>query len=126
MPYDAITKGLYMQLQRESELEDKGQFFLFWDITYHLLIKGSKSSYEVLVNWEGGSVTWYPIWRMRRDDPIYLAKYTHDNDLIDKPRWKQLRRYLKNTKKINRIIKAANYKHQSNTVKIKFGVKITH
>ena len=58
MTYDAITKGLDMQLQHGYELEDKGQLFLFWYITYHRLIKGFNSSYEVLVIWEDGSVTW--------------------------------------------------------------------
>ena len=37
--YDTITKVLDMQLQRKSELEDKGQFLLFCDIIDHRLIK---------------------------------------------------------------------------------------
>ena len=55
---------------------------------------------------------------------MYLDKYEHDNDLINKPGWKQLCRYVKNTKKMNRLLKAAKAKQRSNTVKIKFGVKI--
>ena len=70
MTYDAITKDLDMQLQRESELENKGQLFLFRDITYRRLIIGSNSSYELLVNWEYGSVTWEPVSVMRRNEPI--------------------------------------------------------
>ena len=42
--YGAITKGLDMQLQRESELEDKGKLFLFQEITDHCLIKGNNLS----------------------------------------------------------------------------------
>ena len=61
---------------------------------------------------------------MRRGDPIYLAKYAHDNGLIEKPRWKQFRHYVKNTKKMNRLLKAAKDKQWRNTVKIKFGLKI--
>ena len=70
MTYDAKTKDLDMQLQRESELENKGQLFLFRDITYRRLIIGSNSSYELLVNWEYGSVTWEPVSVMRRNEPI--------------------------------------------------------
>ena len=84
MTYDAITKGLDMQLQRESELIDKGQLFSFRDITYHRLIKGSKSIYEVLVNWEDGSITWETMSVMRRNDQIYLSKYVNDNELVNK------------------------------------------
>ena len=61
---------------------------------------------------------------MSRDDPIYLDKYAHDNDFIDKPGWKQLDRYVNNTKNMNRLLKAANTKQRSKTVKLKFGVKI--
>ena len=61
MTYDAITKGMDMQLQRKYELEDKGKFLLLQDITYHCLIKGSNSRYEVMINWEDGYVTWEPL-----------------------------------------------------------------
>ena len=61
---------------------------------------------------------------MRRNDPIYLAKYAHDNDLIDKPGWKQRRRYVKNTNTMNHLLKDAKAKHQRNKFKINFGMKI--
>ena len=124
MTYDAISKGLDMKLQHESEIKDKGQFLSFWDITDHRLIKGSNSSYEVLVNWEHGSVTWETMSLVRRHDPIYLSKYALDNDLIDKPGWNQLCRYVKNTTKMTRFLKSNKAKQQNNTVNIKFGVNI--
>ena len=61
---------------------------------------------------------------MRRNDPIYLAKYAHDNDLINKPGWKQLRRYAKNTNSMNHLINFTKSKQQRNTFKINFGIKI--
>ena len=79
MTYDAITKGLDMQLQRESELEYKGQLLSSREIADHRLTKRSNSRYEVLVNWEDGSVTWKPVSVMSSDEPIYLYKYVHDN-----------------------------------------------
>ena len=113
-----------MQLQREYELEDKVQSFSFRDITYHRLINRSNSRYEVLINWEDGSITWDPMSVMRCNDPVYLVKYAHDNNLIYNHGWKQLSQYVNHTKKMNHIIKAAKDKQQSNKVKIKFGVKI--
>ena len=59
--YNATTKVMDMKLQHESELKDKVQFFLFWDITDHHLIKGTNLSYEVLVNWEDNNTTWDPM-----------------------------------------------------------------
>ena len=63
---------------------------------------------------------------MIRNDPIYWAKYTRENDLLDNPEWKQLRCYVKNTKKMNRLLKAAKDKQHRNTVNIKFGMHIPH
>ena len=63
---------------------------------------------------------------IRRYDPIYLAKYEFDNDLLGKPGWKHLRCYVKNTKKMNCLIKAAKDKQLRNTVKINFEIKIPH
>ena len=61
---------------------------------------------------------------MRRYYQIYLANSAHDNDLTDKPGWKQLCCYVKNTKKMNRLLKSVKANQRRNTVKIKFGVKI--
>ena len=61
---------------------------------------------------------------VRHDEPIYLANYAHDNDLIDKPGWKQLRWYFNNTKKMNRLLNTSKANQRRNTVKIKFGIKI--
>ena len=47
---------------------------------------------------------------MRRDDPIYFANDAYDDDLIYKPGWKKLHLYVNNTKNMNRLLKAANYK----------------
>ena len=61
---------------------------------------------------------------MSRNDPIYLAKYAHDNDLIDKPGWKQLRRYTNNTNSMNHLIKVAKTNQKINTLNINFGMNI--
>ena len=124
MTYDAIIKGIDKQLQCKSELDDKGSLFSFRDITDHRTIKGSSSSYEVLVNWEVVHDTWEPVSVMRFNDPIYLDKYARENDLLDKLGWKQIRRYVNNTNKMNRLLKADKDKQHRNTVKINFGLKI--
>ena len=49
--YDAIIKRIDMQFQHDWELKYKVQFFSFHDITDHCTIKGTNSSYEVIVHW---------------------------------------------------------------------------
>ena len=101
MNYDAIIKVTDKKLQHDSELEDKGQLLSFQDIIDHWTTKGSSSSYEVIVNREDGHATWEPVSVMRHNYPIYLAKYTIDNAVLDHPGWKQLHRYVKNSNKVN-------------------------
>ena len=124
MNYYDIIKRLVMQLQRESELKNKGQALLFRNINDHTTIKVINSSYEVLVNWEYGNVTWEHASVMRSDDPIYISKYASYNELLDKPGRKQICRYVNNTKNMNRLLKAAKAKQLRNTVNIKSGMKI--
>ena len=62
---------------------------------------------------------------MIRDDPIYLAKYARDNDLMDKPWWKKLPRYIQSTKKTNRLLKDAKTNQRRNKLHIKFGMNIS-
>ena len=59
------------------------------------------SSYNVLVHWEDGSETYEPLDIMAKDDPVTLAKYALDNDLLELPGWKRLRCIAKNQKKLN-------------------------
>ena len=61
---------------------------------------------------------------MRRDDPIYLSKYTCDNDRIYKPGWKQICRSAKDTNKMNCLLKSAKAKQRRNALNIKFGMNI--
>lgn len=124
MTYNDIIKKTYTQLWRESELKDKGQFLSLYNITDHRNIKGTNSIYEVIVSWLDGSVTLEPVSMMWCHDPIYLAKYACEHDLIDNTGWKQLPHYVKNTKNMNLLLKASKAKQRSNTVKIKFGMNI--
>ena len=61
---------------------------------------------------------------MLRNDSLYLAKYEHDHDLLDKNGWKQLLRYINHTKNINHLLKYVKAKQHHNTFNIKFGMKI--
>ena len=61
---------------------------------------------------------------MRQDDPVTLAKYGIENDLLEKPGWKRLQRYIKSTKRLDRNIKQARMYITRTTQRYKFRVKI--
>ena len=48
------------------------------------------SSYNVLVDWDDKTQTWEPANTMVKQDPVTLARYAHDNGLLNKPGWKFL------------------------------------
>jgi len=57
--------------------------------------KGRKGI-EVLVTWVGYEVpTWEPMDAIKKDDPVTLAKYAEEHDLLEKTAWKWAARYMK-------------------------------
>ena len=80
--------------------------------------------WEVKVSWDDGDVTWEPLHDMRLFDMMTLAKYAHDNDLINTPGWKWAKKKTKNPKKFIRMAKI--FKSQVNPPgpRSKFGVRI--
>ena len=119
MNYNAIVNLMNKQIEVESE--DPDSAYTFKEISDH---RYKNSTYEVLVEWECGEKTWEPIALMRQDDPVTLAKYGMEHNLLEKPGWKRLRRYVKSTKRLDRNIKQARMYAARTTQRYKFGVKV--
>ncbi len=80
---------------------------------------------EVLVHWVGDyKPSWEPMENIRKDDPVTLAKYAEENNLLDLSRWTWAKRYVKNKKKMQRMFKQAKLmkKRTGRGIKYKFGV----
>ena len=82
------------------------------------------SSYNVLVQWTDSSTTWEPINIVGKDDPVTLAKYAKEHDLLDTPGWKFLRRIARRAKVLKRMLKQARRNSQRNAIPYKFGIRI--
>ena len=48
------------------------------------------SSYNVLVAWDDSMQMWELLNVIAKQDPVTLARYAHDHDLLNKPGWKFL------------------------------------
>ena len=59
---------------------------------------------EVEVLWSNGEKTWGKAMVIKKDDPITLAKYAHNNDLVSQPGWKWAKSYKINPEKMIRNI----------------------
>ena len=82
------------------------------------------SSYNVLVNWDDGTQTWEPINLIGKQDTVTIARYGHDNGLLNKPGWKFLRCTANRQRFINVIMNAIKRRNDANQVKYKFGVRV--
>ncbi len=97
---------------------DKDDMHKLDGIMKHRKIAGSKGDspahWEVLVKWASGKATWEPAKQIHDDDAITMSLYAKANGLIDKPGWRQMRRDLKNNKKVARLINQRRLKNFSN------------
>ena len=99
MNYNSIIDLLNKQIYRKESNPDNA--YSFKSIKDH---KKTGSSYEVLVEWDGGEMTWEPIALMRHDDPVTLANYGKENNLLNEPGWKCLKHYVKSSKRLEHNI----------------------
>ena len=121
MTYDAVIEAIDRQLTAEAEKSDEDTIWIFKEVMGHRKVK---QVWEVLMKWEDDSETWEPLSAIWKSDPITLAKYARDNDLLETPGWKRLRHYAKNEKKLNRMLKQAKLNSSRTAIRIKFGVKV--
>ena len=61
---------------------------------------------------------------IKEDDKMTLAKYAHDNDLINESGWRWARRLTKNSKKFIRMAKIFAAQARKHGIKYKHGVTV--
>ena len=110
-------------IERDSldQENDTEQLYRFQKISAHQgpLLPTDKdykgSSYNVLVEWESGEVTYEPLDLIAKDDPVTCAEYAKRNDLLNTPGWKRFKSIGKNDKKLERMVNQAklqNYRRE--------------
>ena len=79
------------------------------------------SSYNVLVEWESGEITYEPLDMIAQDDPVTCAEYAKRNGLLEAPGWKRFKSIAKNDKKLERMVNQAKLKNYRREPYWKFG-----
>jgi Reverse transcriptase (RNA-dependent DNA polymerase) len=134
--YDEIltynTLSDIIEQQQETEMDAAEKKWTFTSIKDHQGplkpnhpdYKGS--SYNVLVHWEDGSETYEPLDTMIKDDPVCLAQYAKDNNLLDTQGWKNLKRIVKNQPRLERMANQLNLSiHKASKGPIfQFGIQV--
>lgn len=78
---------------------------------------------DVQIKWKNGEVTWEPVEIIKKDDPISLAEYAHDKELLHQSSWKWCRRFLYCGKLIN-VLQANAILNKKALPRLKFGYKV--
>ena len=56
--------------------------------------------YNVCIEWENGETTYEPLAKAIADDPITMALYAKENNLLNVPGWQRLKKHAKREKKL--------------------------
>jgi hypothetical protein len=83
--------------QHDAEANGEQDIFAFREILDHRYVKPHDHDYKgssinVLVAWEDGTETWEPLTLVAKSDPVTLAVYAKEHDLLDQPGWKRFQK----------------------------------
>ena len=121
----------FLDMEYDDKLKDPDHEWTFKGIVNHEgplsashpNYKGSK--WNVLVQWEDGSVTTEPLSHFAADAATTCALYAKDKDLLDKPGWKRFRHLATKASSLQVHVNATNNKGSFNAApKFRFGVQI--
>ena len=77
------------------------------------------SSYNLLIEWETGEMTWEPLTNIIASDPYTCALYAKKHDLLSTPEWKLLKRHARTARSLVRTLKKSQYKQAKASRKYK-------
>ena len=69
------------------------------------------SSYNLLIEWETGEITWEPLSNIIASDPYTCAIHAKRHNLLNTPGWKLLKRHTKTARRLIIALKKSKYRH---------------
>jgi len=81
-------------------------------------------AWNVKVEWENGAITHEPLSNIIADDPVTVAIYAKDNDLLDTPGWKRLKRIANRSKKLKRMANQAKLRSYNTAPRYQYGFEV--
>ena len=82
------------------------------------------SSYNLLIEWETGEITWEPLSNIIASDPYTCATYAKRHNLLNTPGWKLLKRHARTARKLIRTLKKSKYRQAKASRKYKHGWEV--
>ena len=84
--------------------------------------KGSR--WNLQMEWETGEVTWEPLGIIGKSDPVSVAIYAKENNLLHLDGWKRFRRLANRQQKLIRLANQAKLYAFRNRIIYKFGIQV--
>ena len=82
------------------------------------------SSYNLLIEWETGEMTWEPLSNIIADDPYSCVVYAKKFDLLNTQGWKQLKRHARTAKRLIRTLKKSKSRQAKASRRYKCGWEV--
>ena len=121
MSYNEMIDAVNKRLDDEY-LDDHERLWIIDEIVDHRV--NADKSISAKTRWNTKEQTWEPQKVIGKDDPITLAKYAKDNNLLDLPGWKRFKRLVSREKKFIRMLQQSFLAKKKNAIRYKFGVRI--
>ena len=79
------------------------------------------SSYNLLIEWKTGEITWEPLSNIIASDPYTCAIYAKRHNQLNTPGWKLLKRHARTARRLIRTLKKSKYRQANVSRKYKHG-----
>ena len=82
------------------------------------------SSYNLLIEWKTGEITWEPLSTIIASDPYTCSIYAKKHDLLNMPGWKLLKRHARTARRLIRTLKKSKSRQAKASRKDKHGWEV--
>ena len=82
------------------------------------------SSYNLIIEWETGEITWEPLSNIIASDPYTCAIHAKRHNLLNTPGWKLFKRNSRTARRLIRTLKKSKYRQAKASRKYKHGWEV--
>jgi hypothetical protein len=127
---DVMSYNDIMNYLHRDQLADDGTLWQFRRIISHQgpLTSSDRhwkgSSYNLEIEWENGEISYEPLTLIKDDDPITVSKYAMENNMLELPGWRSLKRYARRQKKLSRLVNQVRLRSFRTSPRYKYGFRV--
>ncbi|MGH7974438.1 MAG: hypothetical protein ACREBR_02835, partial [bacterium] len=126
MVYNELVQLVEQQISDDPD--DGERVWIYEEILDHRRSKRKPQQWEVLVKWMTGEESWEPLNVIHTTDPVTLAKYAKEHNLLEKEGWRRYKIMCRNEKRYVRMLRQASLQKarqaMGSEMNTQYGVKV--